>query len=143
MIAIKFLLYGNGKVAFIEQVKILCKDGISLRSSCNISIAFKHFHQFRYFSGEPHLASSKRNTKLIHEIHRRFILYGFNATYHPYKVLLAYPNSTKPNKVSIIDEKGNASYTSKGIEDFLESTEEIAKDYPSFNGYAPSGTAEV
>lgn len=103
----------------------------------------KYFLQFRYFAEKPHLASGKRNTELIHEIYRRFKSYGFNATYHPYKVLLAFPNSKKRNKVSIIDEKGNASYTSKGIEDFLEANEKIAKDYPSFNGYAPSGTAEV
>ena len=114
-----------------------------MRSFCNIRIAYKHFHQFRYFAEKPHLASRKRNTELIHEIHRRFVSYGFNATFHPYKVLLAFPKSKKRNKVSIIDEKGNASYTSKGIEDFLEQSEEIAKDYPSFNGYAPNGTAEV
>ena len=70
-------------------------------------------------------------------------MYGFDAQYHPYDVLLSFANSKKKNHVYILDNAGNQIFKSQGIEKFLEDSENDTSAYPPFHGNSPNGTVEV
>ena len=70
-------------------------------------------------------------------------MYGFDAQYHPYDVLLSFANPKKKNHVYILDNAGNQIFKSQGIEKFLEDSENDTSAYPPFHGNAPNGTVEV
>ena len=80
---------------------------------------------------------------MIKEVPRRFQSYGFETTYHPYDVLLSFPNPTKRNYVYIVDQNGKQVFKSKGIEDFLEPSEKVASAFGPFLAFAPAGTVQV
>ena len=60
------------------------------------------FNFCRYFSEEPHLAGSPRQKELADELAKRWKSYGFDHVEQPeYKVLLSFPNTQDPTKITI------------------------------------------
>lgn len=68
-----------------------------------------HFFLFSSnFTQLPHLAGTKENMHLAQQVQAEWKKFGLDSVQlvH-YDVLLSYPNDTKPNYISIIDEHGN------------------------------------
>ena len=62
----------------------------------------------------------------------------------PYQVLLSYPKWDQPNKVYLLDESGNAVYTTSGTQTPIYAEEEFSdKVAPNFNAYSAPGTVQV
>lgn len=78
-------------------------------------------------------------------IRQTFLDYGLDqAKLFPYKVLLSYPNMTEPNKVFVLDEKGQIQFSTSGRQPPLHSPEESSPLIPpNFNSYSGTGTAQV
>ena len=70
-------------------------------------------------------------------------MYGFDAQYYPYDVLLSFAKPKKKNHVYTLDNAGNQTFKSKGIENFLEDSENDTSAYPPFHGNSPNGIVEV
>lgn len=60
------------------------------------------------FTQLPHLAGTKENMHLAQQVQAEWEKFGLDSVQlvH-YDVLLSYPDDTKPNYISIIDEHGN------------------------------------
>lgn len=62
---------------------------------------------FRDFTKIPHLAGTEQNLNLAERIQAQWKTFGLDsAELVHYDVLLSYPNSSKPNYISVIDDQG-------------------------------------
>ena len=91
-------------------------------------------------SSEPHLAASPRDRQLSSWIMQTWQGFGLDNVYsESYNFLLSYPNSTKPNKVFLLDQSGEVNFTSKHQEDVLRPEDQHENFIHAFNAFAPSG----
>ena len=105
-----------------------CRYGISLLLFNLIRVRYEVEHSiyplcmskaclcFRYFSKEPHLAGSKRNNDLAHDIVKKWKEYGFDQVeMAKYDVLMTSPRKDMKSKVEIYSH-GQVVFTSQSYE---------------------------
>ena len=99
----------------------------------------------RHLASVPHLAGTKQDLEQANWVADRFREYGLDeVTVAPYQVLLSYPKLDKPNKVYLMDEAGNAVFTTSGTQTPIYADEESSTEVmPNFNAYSAPGTVEV
>lgn len=62
----------------------------------------------RKFTHLPHLAGTEQNLRLAEQIRKEWLAFGLDsAELVWYDVLLSYPNATRPNYISIVDQHGD------------------------------------
>ncbi|GAA6078177.1 N-acetylated-alpha-linked acidic dipeptidase 2 [Tachysurus ichikawai] len=87
----------------------------------------------RKFTRLPHLAGTEQNLRLAEQIQEEWLKFGLDsAELVWYDVLLSYPNTTRPNFISVVDQHGDevqsAQYSTKSLSfmmGFCDRTERI------------------
>lgn len=89
-------------------------------------------------SSVPHLAGTEQDLEQAKWLEQNFLNSGLDrVVVVPYHVLLSYPNMTQPNKVYLLDDKGNANFTTSGKQTPLSQPEENSPlAAPNFNAYS-------
>jgi N-acetylated-alpha-linked acidic dipeptidase len=99
----------------------------------------------RHLASVPHLAGTAQDLEQAEWMRNKFLEFGLDeASVVPYQVLLSYPNKDKLNKVYLMNETGDAVFTTSGTQTPIYSPEEYSPDAaPNFNAYSAPGTVEV
>ncbi|XP_071788904.1 N-acetylated-alpha-linked acidic dipeptidase 2-like [Asterias amurensis] len=97
----------------------------------------------RLFTSTPHLAGTAADKKNADYVRDEWIKYGLKPVrQNAYNVLLSYPDSEKPNRVTVLNSNGTTFSESKTEEPPLDG-ETIRDDVVKpFNAYAAAGTIE-
>lgn len=90
----------------------------------------------------PHIAGSQQDLEQAEWVRKKFIEYGLDkADVIPYRVLLSYPDKERPNKVYILDDDGNANFTTFGKQiPLFHPDEDSPLVMPNFNAFSRPGT---
>lgn len=73
---------------------------------CVISACCPLFN--RKFTRLPHLAGTEQNLRYAEQIRDEWLRFGLDSVeLVPYDVLLSYPNESRPNYISIVDQLGH------------------------------------
>ena len=125
--AISTVIYG--KLTLLESVGKQCTSRVHTR----------------HLTSVPHVAGTKQDLEQATWIRDRFLEFGLDkAQVVPYQVLLSYPDATTPNRVYLLDEQGQAIFTTSGRQTPLYSPEEYSPDVLlNFNAYSATGLVEV
>uniref|UniRef100_A0A8C6G751 glutamate carboxypeptidase II n=1 Tax=Mus spicilegus TaxID=10103 RepID=A0A8C6G751_MUSSI len=95
------------------------------------------------FTRTPHLAGTQNNFELAKQIHDQWKEFGLDLVeLSHYDVLLSYPNKTRPNYISIIDEDGNEIFKTSLSEQPPPGYENISDVVPPYSAFSPQGTPE-
>lgn len=100
----------------------------------------------KYLTDEPHIAALERDRTLTRWIKDTWEQSGLDRVeLAEYNFYLSWPNQTNPNKVFLMDERGQVKFTSKHKEEELRPGDDHPKFVHAFNGYSPAGdvTGEV
>ncbi|NWX49683.1 FOLH1 carboxypeptidase, partial [Steatornis caripensis] len=104
----------------------------------------ENIKQFLYnFTRVPHLAGTKENLHLAQQVQAEWKEFGLDSVQlvH-YDVLLSYPDGTKPNYISIIDEHGNEIFNTS-LSETLPPGYEAARDVvPPYSAFSAQGVPE-
>merc|ERR1711962_907552 len=91
-------------------------------------------------SKEPHIAASRRDRELRDWIVSQWKDVGIDTvSLVEYDILLAYPNSSNPNKIYLMNEAGEVQFTSRHKEDVLRKEDDHPEFIHAFNAYTPPG----
>ncbi|XP_065534863.1 putative N-acetylated-alpha-linked acidic dipeptidase isoform X1 [Lathamus discolor] len=104
----------------------------------------ENIKQFLYnFTQVPHLAGTKENFHLAQQIQAEWKEFGLDSVQlvH-YDVLLSYPDDTKPNYISIIDEHGNEIFNTSLSEPPPPGYEAIRDVVPPYSAFSAQGMPE-
>ncbi|XP_019379646.1 PREDICTED: N-acetylated-alpha-linked acidic dipeptidase 2-like isoform X2 [Gavialis gangeticus] len=98
----------------------------------------------RSFTKLPHLAGTEQNFHLAKQIQDQWKSFGLDsAELVHYDVLLSYPNETKPNYISIIDDLGNEIFNTSLFEPPPQGYENVTGMLPPYNAFSAQGTPEA
>ncbi|XP_019385897.1 PREDICTED: N-acetylated-alpha-linked acidic dipeptidase 2-like isoform X3 [Crocodylus porosus] len=96
------------------------------------------------FTKLPHLAGTEQNFHLAKQIQDQWKSFGLDsAELVHYDVLLSYPNETKPNYISIIDDLGNEIFNTSLFEPPPQGYGNVTGMLPPYNAFSAQGTPEV
>ncbi|XP_061876358.1 glutamate carboxypeptidase 2-like isoform X2 [Colius striatus] len=97
----------------------------------------------RNFTRLPHLAGTKENLHLAQQVQAEWKEFGLDSVelVH-YDVLLSYPDDTKPNYISIIDEHGNEIFNTSLSEPPPPGYETIRDVVPPYSAFSAQGVPE-
>ncbi|XP_071990197.1 N-acetylated-alpha-linked acidic dipeptidase 2-like isoform X2 [Engystomops pustulosus] len=97
----------------------------------------------RDFTKIPHLAGTEQNLRLAQKIQSQWKEFGLDKVelVH-YDVLLSYPNETRPNYISIIDEQGTEIFNTSLSEPPPEGYENFTDIVPPYNAFSAKGEPE-
>ncbi|XP_053564603.1 N-acetylated-alpha-linked acidic dipeptidase 2-like [Bombina bombina] len=97
----------------------------------------------REFTKKPHLAGTEQNLQLAKLIQAQWKEFGLDSVelVH-YDVLLSYPNKTKPNYISIINEHGNEIFNTSLFEAPPKGYEAFTDIVPPYNAFSAQGEPE-
>uniref|UniRef100_A0A8C4UFP6 Glutamate carboxypeptidase 2 n=1 Tax=Falco tinnunculus TaxID=100819 RepID=A0A8C4UFP6_FALTI len=104
----------------------------------------ENIKQFLYnFTRLPHLAGSKENLHLAQQVQAEWKEFGLDSVQlvH-YDVLLSYPDDTKPNYISVIDEHGSEIFNTSLSEPPPPGYEAVRDVVPPYSAYSAQGTPE-
>uniref|UniRef100_A0A8C8BFF4 glutamate carboxypeptidase II n=1 Tax=Otus sunia TaxID=257818 RepID=A0A8C8BFF4_9STRI len=104
----------------------------------------ENIKQFLYnFTQLPHLAGTKENLHLAQQVQAEWKQFGLDSVQlvH-YDVLLSYPDDTKPNYISIIDEHGNEIFNTSLSEPPPPGYETVRDVVPPFSAFSAQGMPE-
>ncbi|XP_061313905.1 putative N-acetylated-alpha-linked acidic dipeptidase [Pezoporus flaviventris] len=104
----------------------------------------ENIKQFLYnFTQVPHLAGTKENFHLAQQIQAEWKEFGLDSVQliH-YDVLLSYPDDTKPNYISIIDEHGNEIFNTSLSEPTPPGYEAVRDVVPPYSAFSAQGMPE-
>ncbi|XP_066535317.1 N-acetylated-alpha-linked acidic dipeptidase 2 [Hoplias malabaricus] len=91
----------------------------------------------------PHLAGTEQNLRLAEQIRDEWLSYGLDsAELQWYDVLLSYPNRTRGNYISIVDQHGDEVFNSSLFEPVPVGYENVSDIVPPYNAYSPAGQPE-
>ncbi|XP_062873217.1 N-acetylated-alpha-linked acidic dipeptidase 2 [Trichomycterus rosablanca] len=97
----------------------------------------------RKFTRLPHLAGTEQNLRLAEQIREEWLAFGLDsAELVWYDVLLSYPNKTRPNYVSIVDQHGAEILNSSLAEPVPEGYEDVTDIVPPYNAFSAQGQPE-
>uniref|UniRef100_A0A8D1G224 glutamate carboxypeptidase II n=1 Tax=Sus scrofa TaxID=9823 RepID=A0A8D1G224_PIG len=95
------------------------------------------------FTRIPHLAGTEQNFQLAKQIQSQWKEFGLDSVeLAHYDVLLSYPNKTRPNYISIIDEDGNEIFNTSLFEPPPPGYENVSDVVPPFSAFSPQGMPE-
>ncbi|NXV76816.1 FOLH1 carboxypeptidase, partial [Atlantisia rogersi] len=104
----------------------------------------ENIKQFLYnFTQLPHLAGTKENLHLAQQVQAAWKEFGLDSVQlvH-YDVLLSYPDDTKPNYISIIDEHGNEIFNTSLSEPPPPGYETVRGVVPPYSAFSAQGMPE-
>uniref|UniRef100_A0A8D0FWK2 Folate hydrolase 1 n=1 Tax=Strix occidentalis caurina TaxID=311401 RepID=A0A8D0FWK2_STROC len=104
----------------------------------------ENIKQFLYnFTQLPHLAGTKENLHLAQQVQAEWKEFGLDSVQlvH-YDVLLSYPDDTKPNYISIIDEHGNEIFNTSLSEPPPPGYETVRDVVPPYSAFSAQGMPE-
>uniref|UniRef100_A0A672TZN4 Aminopeptidase NAALADL1 n=1 Tax=Strigops habroptila TaxID=2489341 RepID=A0A672TZN4_STRHB len=104
----------------------------------------ENIKQFLYnFTQVPHLAGTKENLHLAQQIQAEWKEFGLDSVelIH-YDVLLSYPDDSKPNYISIIDEHGNEIFNTSLSEPPPPGYEAVRDVVPPYSAFSAQGMPE-
>ncbi|KAF1523399.1 Glutamate carboxypeptidase 2, partial [Eudyptula albosignata] len=104
----------------------------------------ENIKQFLYnFTQLPHLAGTKENLHLAQQVQAEWKEFGLDSVQlvH-YDVLLSYPDDTKPNYISIIDEHGNEIFNTSLSEPPPPGYEAVRDVVPPYSAFSAQGMPE-
>jgi len=91
-------------------------------------------------SKEPHIAAGRRDKELVKWMKDQWESAGIETvSLDSYDLLLSYPNSSKPNKVYLLNAEGEVEFTSRHKEDVLRAEDEDPEFIHAFNAFSPPG----
>jgi len=91
-------------------------------------------------SREPHIAAARRDRELVKWMKESWEEAGVETvSLATYDILLSYPNLDKPNKIHLLDEKGQVQFTSRHQEEVLRPEDAHDEFIHAFNAYSPPG----
>ncbi|CAF0790038.1 unnamed protein product [Didymodactylos carnosus] len=95
-------------------------------------------------SQRTHLAGTSDDSEEALSIAQQWKDYGLDVTIHPYQVLLSYPDSTVPNRVSVLDTNGRIIYQTNGSESTYAEDGNLPFDriVKPFLAYTPDGIVQ-
>ncbi|KAJ8368083.1 hypothetical protein SKAU_G00081110 [Synaphobranchus kaupii] len=97
----------------------------------------------RKFTRLPHLAGTEQNHRLALEIRDEWLRFGLDSVdIVPYDVLLSYPNQTRPNYISIVDDQGSEVFNTSLSEPVPEGYEDISDIVPPYSAFSAKGQPE-
>ncbi|XP_012415212.1 N-acetylated-alpha-linked acidic dipeptidase 2 isoform X2 [Trichechus manatus latirostris] len=97
----------------------------------------------RSFTKLPHLAGTEQNLLLAKKIQTQWKKFGLDsAKLVPYDVLLSYPNKTKANYISIVDEHGTEIFKTSYLELTPDGYENVTNIVPPYNAFSAQGSPE-
>ncbi|XP_055981096.1 N-acetylated-alpha-linked acidic dipeptidase 2 isoform X2 [Sorex fumeus] len=97
----------------------------------------------RSFTKLPHLAGTEENLLLAKKIQTEWKKFGLDsAKLVHYDVLLSFPNETKPNYVSILDEHGVEIFKTSYLELPPDGYENVTNIAPPYNAFSAQGMPE-
>uniref|UniRef100_A0A8D0FWG4 Glutamate carboxypeptidase 2 n=1 Tax=Strix occidentalis caurina TaxID=311401 RepID=A0A8D0FWG4_STROC len=99
--------------------------------------------QFPSLTPLPHLAGTKENLHLAQQVQAEWKEFGLDSVQlvH-YDVLLSYPDDTKPNYISIIDEHGNEIFNTSLSEPPPPGYETVRDVVPPYSAFSAQGMPE-
>ncbi|NWX88304.1 FOLH1 carboxypeptidase, partial [Nothoprocta pentlandii] len=104
----------------------------------------ENIKKFLYnFTRLPHLAGTEENLHLAKQIQAEWKEFGLDSVQLAhYDVLLSYPNETKPNYISIIDELGNEIFNTSLFEPPPPGYEGVRDVVPPYSAFSIQGMPE-
>lgn len=97
----------------------------------------------RKFTRLPHLAGTEQNLRLAEQIREEWLVFGLDsAKLVWYDVLLSYPNATRPNYISVVDQHGDEVVKSSLAEPVPEGYENVSDIVPPYNAFSAQGQPE-
>ncbi|XP_025937710.1 putative N-acetylated-alpha-linked acidic dipeptidase [Apteryx rowi] len=104
----------------------------------------ENIKQFLYnFTRLPHLAGTEENLHLAKQIEAEWKEFGLDSVQLAhYDVLLSYPDETKPNYISIIDEHGNEIFNTSLFEPPPPGYEAVRNVVPPYSAFSAQGMPE-
>ncbi|NWR34704.1 FOLH1 carboxypeptidase, partial [Tachuris rubrigastra] len=95
------------------------------------------------FTQLPHLAGTRENMHLAQQVQAEWKMFGLDSVQlvH-YDVLLSYPDDTKPNYISIIDEHGNEIFNTSLSEPLPPGYEAVRDVVPPYSAFSAQGMPE-
>ncbi|KAM9733251.1 N-acetylated-alpha-linked acidic dipeptidase 2 [Menidia menidia] len=94
----------------------------------------------RKFTRLPHLAGTEQNLKYAEQIKGEWQQFGLDSVEMvPYDVLLSYPNESRPNYISIVDQLGHEIYNTSLAEPIPPGYEDISNIVPPYSAYSAKG----
>uniref|UniRef100_A0A8D3E9B6 Aminopeptidase NAALADL1 n=1 Tax=Scophthalmus maximus TaxID=52904 RepID=A0A8D3E9B6_SCOMX len=97
----------------------------------------------RKFTRLPHLAGTEQNLKYAEQIKNEWQEFGLDSVEMvPYDVLLSYPNKSRPNYISIVDQLGNEVFNTSLAEPVPEGYEDVADIVPPYSAFSAKGQPE-
>ena len=96
----------------------------------------------RNLTAAPHIAAGPRDRQLVAWIREKWTAAGLLVHNSPFKVLLSYPDPTRPNKIFLLDSNGTVRFTSKHQEKVLRPEDAHDNFIDAFNAFAPAGEVE-
>ncbi|MCI4385582.1 hypothetical protein PGIGA_G00052080, partial [Pangasianodon gigas] len=97
----------------------------------------------RKFTRLPHLAGTEQNLRLAEQIREEWLAFGLDsAELVWYDVLLSYPNTTRPNYISVVDQHGDEVMKSSLAEPVPEGYENVSDIVPPYNAFSAQGQPE-
>ncbi|NXH68816.1 FOLH1 carboxypeptidase, partial [Hydrobates tethys] len=95
------------------------------------------------FTRLPHLAGTKENLHLAQQVQAEWKEFGLDSVQLvQYDVLLSYPDDTKPNYISVIDEHGNEIFNTSLSEPPPPGYEAVRDVVPPYSAYSAQGMPE-
>lgn len=95
------------------------------------------------FTKIPHLAGTEQNLNLAERIQAQWKTFGLDsAELVHYDVLLSYPNSSKPNYISVIDDQGTEVFNTSLSEPPPDGYENFTDIVPPYNAFSAQGEPE-
>uniref|UniRef100_A0A8B9LP44 glutamate carboxypeptidase II n=1 Tax=Astyanax mexicanus TaxID=7994 RepID=A0A8B9LP44_ASTMX len=97
----------------------------------------------RKFTRLPHLAGTQQNLRLAKQIRDEWLAYGLDsAELVWYDVMLSYPNGSRPNYISIVDQHGDEVFNSSLSEPVPEGYEHVTDIVPPYSAFSSQGQPE-
>ncbi|KAI4898999.1 hypothetical protein NFI96_024451, partial [Prochilodus magdalenae] len=122
----------------MSRNRIIC--GSSWMKYMPITSNFISGRVHRKFTRLPHLAGTQQNLRLAEQIRDEWLAFGLDsAELVWYDVLLSYPNKTRPNYISIVDQHGDEVFNSSLSEPVPEGYEHVTDIVPPYSAFSAQG----
>ncbi|NXC43912.1 FOLH1 carboxypeptidase, partial [Penelope pileata] len=127
-----------------EEEKTPLRPHAEMKAAFMAEMKAGNIKQFLFnFTRLPHLAGTKENLHLAQQVQAEWKEFGLDSVQlvH-YDVLLSYPDETKPNYISIIDEHGNELFNTSLSEPPPPGYESVEDVVPPYSAFSAQGMPE-
>uniref|UniRef100_A0A8B9PP41 Glutamate carboxypeptidase 2 n=1 Tax=Apteryx owenii TaxID=8824 RepID=A0A8B9PP41_APTOW len=127
-----------------ELIKTSVSPHEEMKKAFMTEMKAENIKQFLYnFTRLPHLAGTEENLHLAKQIEAEWKEFGLDSVQLAhYDVLLSYPDETKPNYISIIDEHGNEIFNTSLSEPPPPGYEAVRNVVPPYSAFSAQGMPE-